>query len=312
MNKSAIFYHPAFLLHDTGPHPETAARLNSITGYLKKAPFASQLAWPSFNPASYEDITAIHSAGHFSHVRNVCQTGGGYLDADTVVCQDSWEAALLAAGAACSAAEGALGGEHKTAFCAVRPPGHHAEAARAMGFCLFNNIAIAARKVTRGGQARRVAIIDFDVHHGNGTQHAFYDDPSVYFVSLHLAGHYPGTGWEGETGEGEGAGTTMNLPMEAGSGDADYLYLLERHVLPALDKYRPELILLSAGFDAHVADPLGGMAISTEGYYQITRAITGLADEVCGGRVVSVLEGGYNITALGESARAHVRALLGM
>ncbi|MDH5755298.1 MAG: histone deacetylase, partial [Nitrospinota bacterium] len=187
---------------------------------------------------------------------------------------------------------------------------HHAEAQRAMGFCLFNNVAIAARHATRKSGAQRVAIIDFDVHHGNGTQSAFYEDPSVYFVSFHQAAIYPGTGWTEETGANQGAHTTLNFPMGPLCGDEIYLESLRNVVFPKLSEFRPELILLSAGFDAHQSDPIGGMAITTEGFYRITSAIKSFADQTCGGKVVSLLEGGYDIKTLGDAVTAHVKALL--
>ncbi|MDH5509536.1 MAG: histone deacetylase [Nitrospinota bacterium] len=312
MKPAAVFYDPAFLLHDTGAHPENPARLTSIVDTLKHSSFAQRLAWPKFGPASLEDLTAVHTEKHVAYIQASCLGGSGNLDPDTVVCPASWEAAKLAAGAACAAVNMVMKGEYGSAFCAVRPPGHHAEPARAMGFCLFNNIAVAARRAITSGLAKRVAIIDFDVHHGNGTQAAFYEDPNVFFVSLHLAGHYPGTGWTDETGAEAGIGTTLNIPMSAGSGDQEYMDHLETIALPAVKKFGPNLIMVSAGFDAHAADPLGGMSLSTQGYYNITSTIKSLADEVCDGKVVSVLEGGYNIKALCDSAEAHVKALLGL
>ena len=312
MTKSAaIYYSPVFLRHDTGAHPENARRLEAIVAALKNAPFAGELAWPQFPPASEEDLKTNHTPGHAARVKDACIAGGGMLDPDTVVCPWSFDAAELAAGAVCAAVDGAMSGAHTVAFCAVRPPGHHAEAGRAMGFCLFNNIAIGARRALARHGIRRVAIIDFDVHHGNGTQHSFYEDPSVFFVSTHLAGHYPGTGWENETGAGAGLGTTMNVPLEPGCGDDEYMGILEERIIPTLRKWRPELVMISAGFDAHEADPLGGMALTTEGYGRISHAIGALADEACGGRVVSVLEGGYNLAALAGSAVAHVAGLTG-
>jgi len=312
MKPVAVFYHPAFLLHDTGAHPENPARLISIVDSLKHSPFASSLDWPGFGPVSMEDLTAIHTEKHVAFIQESCMAGGGNLDPDTVVCRDSWEAALLASGAACAAVDTVMAGAHGSAFCAVRPPGHHAEPGRAMGFCLFNNVAVAARRAITKGLARRVAIIDFDVHHGNGTQKAFYEDPDVLYVSLHLAGHYPGTGWPGEKGSGEGTGTNLNIPMSGGSGDREYMDCMETLVLPAVENHAPDLILLSAGFDAHAADPLGGMSVSTQGYYQMTGDIKSMAPGICHGRVVSLLEGGYNIKALGDSAVAHVQALSGL
>jgi acetoin utilization deacetylase AcuC-like enzyme len=311
MESTAIYYNPAFLRHDTGSHPENAERLAAIVAALRSAPFANELAWPEFEPAGIEEIKTIHDEAYIARVHDQCIAGGGRLDPDTVVSPDSWDAATLAAGAVLAAVDAVMGKTYRTAFCAVRPPGHHAEADKAMGFCLFNNIAIGARRAVARHKAQRVAIIDFDVHHGNGTQHAFYEDPSVYYISTHLAGHYPGTGWENETGSGAGIGTTMNIPLQAGCGDAEYMEKLEGEIIPTLEKYRPELILLSAGFDAHMADPLGGMALSTQGYHRITQAIAGLADSVCGGRIVSALEGGYDPAALAQSAAAHVAGLMG-
>lgn len=232
------------------------------------------------------------------------------LDLDTFTSPDSYEVALLAAGAALSSVDHVLGGGGTHALAMVRPPGHHAERNRAMGFCLFNNIAIAAAHARASGLAR-VAVVDYDVHHGNGTQWAFYDDPSVLFVSSHQYPYYPGTGAASDIGTGRGLGFTINLPLEAGSTDADYDLVYTSIALPVLRQFRPELILISAGFDAFVDDPLGGMRATTDGFARLTALLAGVADECSGGRIVAITEGGYDLPGLAASLRAVTAVLAG-
>lgn len=257
--------------------------------------------------ATDAEILRVHGA---AYVAEVMATSGRAVafDADTVTSPASVELARLAAGAACQAVDLVLDGTTRRACAFVRPPGHHAERDRAMGFCLFNNIAIAAAHARARGISR-VAIVDFDVHHGNGTQWRFYDDPTVLFVSTHQSPFYPGTGAATETGKGAGEGFTVNVPMDAGAHDADYLRVYHRVVAPVVRQFAPELLLLSAGFDAHTDDPLAGMQVTTSGFSRLTRLLADLADEVCASRVVAVTEGGYSLAALGGSLRALVDAL---
>ncbi len=257
--------------------------------------------------ATDAELLRVHDAAYLAHVMSTAGRAVAF-DADTVTSPASVELARLAAGAACQGVDLVLDGAATRACALVRPPGHHAERDRAMGFCLFNNIAIAAAHARARGVSK-VAIVDFDVHHGNGTQWCFYEDPTVLFVSTHQFPFYPGTGAAAETGRGPGEGFTVNVPMEAGANDADYLHVYEHVVAPVVRQFAPELLLLSAGFDAHTEDPLAGMQVTTAGFARLANLLTDLADEVCGGRVVAVTEGGYNLPALGGSLRALVGAL---
>ena len=307
-----FFTHPLFLEHDTGPgHPESPRRLEAILRMLDGEPFAGRLVrvddFPRRAPAS---LYGVHDRQYVESVRQRIEAGATVLDfGDTRVCPASYDAALKAADAAADAALRVWSGELTRAFVATRPPGHHAERAGAMGFCIFNNIAVAASQLLEAGAAR-VAIVDWDVHHGNGTQAAFYAEPRVLYVSLHQFPHYPGTGSAGERGVGEAEGTTLNIPMPAGSGDEEYLEAFEEQVVPAVDQFAPEAILVSAGFDAHADDPLAGMRLSTEAYAEMTRRLRLAAGRHCDGRIVSFLEGGYNLVALCEALGAHLLELL--
>lgn len=310
-NHTAIVYDPVFLAHDTGNHPENYRRLEVIIEALEKTPFRDRLIWVKPVPATPTQVEMVHSVGYVRFLEEAILSGSHYLDADTVVCHDSWDAALTAAGAVITAVKGVSEGLYRNAFCAVRPPGHHAEVSKAMGFCLFNNVAIGAKYARTVLHMKKVAIIDFDVHHGNGTQNVFYADPSVFYVSLHLYPHYPGTGAETETGSGNAAGFNLNLPMSSGMGDEEYLKRMDEVIIPALSQFAPDLILVSAGFDAHREDPLGGAAVTEIGFAEMTRRIVELAHKLGHDRVVSVLEGGYNLDALARSATAHVAELVG-
>lgn len=299
--------HPVFLLHDTGlGHPENERRLRAIEKALAAPEFASlqRLEAPT---ASREQLERIHTPAHIDRVAaTIPKIGHNFLDADTVVSPDSWEAALRAAGAVCAAVDRVIAGSSRNAFCAVRPPGHHAEPARAMGFCLFNNIAVGAAHARKQHGIGRIAILDFDVHHGNGTQAAFLRDANVLYISTHQYPWYPGTGSATETG----VGNLVNIPLAAGTDSVRYRKVVEEIALPAIDHFRPELILISAGFDAHRDDPLASLALTEEDYAWITREVMELADRYAGGRIVSALEGGYNLDALARSVAAHIRALL--
>ncbi|MFC1916505.1 histone deacetylase, partial [Chloroflexota bacterium] len=254
-------------------------------------------------------LSQVHHEHYINYIREAAQKGDVWLDADTVMSPGSYDAALYAAGGAIKATEAIINGEVNSAFALVRPPGHHATSRQAMGFCLFNNIAIAAKyALTR---CECILIIDFDVHHGNGTQEAFYTDPQVVYISIHQYPHYPGTGSTEETGRGAAKGTTVNIPLPGGSGDTEYRQVFEQIVVPVARRFRPQLILVSAGYDAHWADQLAMMQVSTSGFAQMVKIIKALADELCGGRLVFTLEGGYDLTALAASVKATFEVLLG-
>jgi acetoin utilization deacetylase AcuC-like enzyme len=259
-------------------------------------------------PASHDQLARVHDPEYISLLGETAGRAVA-LDPDTFTSPDSYDVAVLAAGAACQAVDHVLAGANGARACAVvRPPGHHAERGKAMGFCLFNNVAVAAAHARASGLGR-VAIVDYDVHHGNGTQWSFYADPSVLFVSSHQFPYYPGTGAATDVGTGPGRGFTVNLPLEAGATDADYDLVYERVAVPVLRQFKPELILVSAGFDAHHRDPLAGMRLTTAQFGRLTASIAAVADEVCGGRVVALTEGGYDLQALADSLDAALRVL---
>jgi acetoin utilization deacetylase AcuC-like enzyme len=303
MKKVGFFYNSIFLEHDTGGgHPERPERLRAILGAIEQSPIGKELIrfedFPARAPGS---LYRVHEKPYVEWVDSQIKGGVRVLDfGDTVVGPRSYEAALKAADAAVDAAVQVWSGEIDRAFVAPRPPGHHAEADHAMGFCIFNNIAVAASWLLGHG-AERLAIVDWDVHHGNGTQAAFYSDPRVLFISLHQYPHYPGTGSSHERGAGEGEGTTLNIPMAPGSSDEHYLAAFENMVIPALDDYEPEMILVSAGFDGHRHDPLSSIGLSTETFGEMARMVCEASERHCKGRVAAVLEGGYDLAALSES-----------
>ncbi len=303
MARTGLVYSEEMLLHDTGPgHPESAARLTAIMEAFE----AAGLKPPRIpiTPATEEDLLRVHSKDHVEQIKATCAANAVYPDADTPMVRASWRAALLAAGGVISACKAVLDGSVDNAFCAVRPPGHHAEADHAMGFCLFNNIAIAARWLLDAGHIKRVAIFDWDVHHGNGTQQAFYNESRAFYASMHQHPHYPGTGWPFECGAHN---NIVNIQMPRGARIDDWLERIDNKVLPEFRQFDPEFLLISAGFDAHRLDPLGGQTLKSETFGVMTDRVKGLAK----GRVVSTLEGGYNLEALGESCVSHFRALQG-
>lgn len=312
MGRTGIVYHPDYLGHDMGPgHPESPERLRAIMSRLEMSGLLSRLVPIEAEPASDKWIAEIHSAQYVRSLRaHAPDSGRISLDPDTSMSAGSLRAAYLAAGGALKATDAIVAGTVDHAFCAVRPPGHHAEADRAMGFCLFNNIAIAARYAQRHHGIKRVLIVDWDVHHGNGTQHSFYADPSVLFFSTHQYPYYPGTGRSTEAGDGEGAGLTINVPMSSGQGDEEYEEVFERVLVPAADSFCPEFVMVSAGFDAHKEDPLAGMALTEKGYAALTGIVTRIARRHAHGRILSCLEGGYNLTALAASVEQHLLALM--
>jgi acetoin utilization deacetylase AcuC-like enzyme len=308
--RTALLRSPKFLDHRMSHHPERPERLQAIEAELARQGLLSGRSHLPFAPADPNDVERVHNPWYVETVERLAERGGGWLDADTYVTPQSYDVALWAAGAAVAAVDAVLGGVAPRAFALVRPPGHHATPERGMGFCLFNNIAIAAaRALSRG--LERVLIFDWDVHHGNGTQDVFYDSSAVMFCSIHQHPFYPGTGTASERGIGSGEGYTLNLPLPAGRTDDDYIRIVDEVIVPAAYRYRPELILISAGYDAHAHDPLGGMRLTERGFAAMTRLIADAASDLCGGRIVAVLEGGYDVAALGRCIAATVRELDG-
>ena len=309
---TAIVHHPVFQEHDTGPnHPETPSRYSVVMSALR----GDEKLWAKLmevraKEAPRGDIQAAHSPQLYKMIERVVSEGTVYLDADTVVSMRSLDAAKYAAGAPCQAVDLIMAGEVRNAFVPVRPPGHHATAERAMGFCLFNNVAVAAKYAQRKyPEIDKVAIIDWDVHHGNGTQGIFYDDPTVYFFSSHQYPWYPGTGTRGEKGTGRGLGYTLNLPLRAATPAAEQQRGFEAALDEMARSFNPDLIIISAGFDSHLDDPLGQLLLKDEDFVAMTKAVKEWAASSCNGRLVSCLEGGYNLDTLGETVRAHVQEL---
>jgi acetoin utilization deacetylase AcuC-like enzyme len=308
-----LYSDPVFLEHDTGSHPETAERLRAIAKMLDETGLRGRCTPGRFTPLEPAELRSVHTPRLVEQVRRVAESGGGHLDADTVVSPPSYAVALSAAGACVAAVEAVLTGDDRSALCLVRPPGHHATPAHSMGFCLFNNVAVAARHARQKHGVNRVLIVDWDVHHGNGTQDVFYEDPSVYFLSIHRYGQgfYPGTGAADETGAGPGLGTTRNVPVRYGTSRFDYHLRFVGAVEEAAEAFKPELVLVSAGFDAHRLDPIGDLGLETDDFMTLTGIILEVAETHAGGRLVSCLEGGYNWQATAESVGAHLRTLLG-
>ena len=310
MNKTGYASDPFYLLHETEPHPENPGRLTAIQNRLESSEFYNNLIPIQPRKATPEEIVMVHDSGYVASVEKNCANEVRNLDADTVISTNSYEAALLSAGAGLTAIDKLVDGSIQNAFCAVRPPGHHAEQDHAMGFCLFNNVGIAARYAQSKKGLGKVFIFDWDVHHGNGTQHSFYNDASVYYSSTHQYPFYPGTGAEGETGTSDGLGATLNLPMDAFSEDDDYLSAIEHKLIPEIQRYKPDLIIISAGFDAHRNDPLAQIQLTTDCFGEMTKLLMNAAKDVCDGRVLSMLEGGYDYDALSSSVRLHIQTLL--
>ncbi|MFC1942149.1 histone deacetylase [Chloroflexota bacterium] len=309
--KAGFVYDPIYLRHNTGGHPENARRLEAIISHLEKTGLKQRLTPIKPRPATLEELTLVHDESHVTNVKEVAQNGGGWLDMDTVVSPGSYDAALYAAGGAIEAVKAVAGGEVNSTFALARPPGHHAVSGRAMGFCLFNNVAVAAVNTREKLGMERVCIIDFDVHHGNGTQEAFYDNPNVLYISAHQYPHYPGTGRVEETGRGEGERTTVNVPLPTGCGDAEYERVFEQIIVPAARRFKPQMILVSAGYDGHWKDEMAMMQVSVTGFARMTAIIKDLADGLCNGKLVFCLEGGYNLEAMAASVKATFDVLLG-
>ena len=303
-----LFYtHPVALLHDPGPgHPEAPIRLKAILRAVEEAAIPG-LERREAPLATLEQIQRVHPARYTTRILGEVPVSGHVrVDADTVLNPHSGEAALRAAGAACAAVDAVMAGEAPRAFSAMRPPGHHAEAMEAMGFCIFNNVAVGAMQARAVHKLSRLAIFDFDVHHGNGTQNTFYDDPDTLYLSTHQSPLYPGTGLSSERGI---KGNILNRPLPPGTGGPTWRRVVERDILPAIDAWRPQLLFISAGFDAHADDPLASMALVEDDFAWVTRELCALAERHCGGRVVSVLEGGYDPSALARSTVAHLQVM---
>jgi acetoin utilization deacetylase AcuC-like enzyme len=307
-----LVYDPVFLEHDTGLHPECPERLRAIAAEFEKRDLFRKCAPLTYKPIDEKAILRLHSAEQLQIVKQMAEQGGGRIDADTVVSPRSYDVALRAAGACVAAVDAVMTGKAKTSFNIIRPPGHHATPDRSMGFCMFNNIAVAADHARSKYGLSRILVVDWDVHHGNGTQDIFYADPQVCFLSFHRygGGFYPGTGAANETGSGEGLGYNVNIALESKTPRKLYIDQFRTVVEATADWFRPELILLSAGFDAHRQDPIGGLGLETEDFVMMTEIILGVAKTHTAGRIVVCLEGGYDLQATAVSVAAHVETLI--
>jgi acetoin utilization deacetylase AcuC-like enzyme len=307
---TALVYDPFCLKHETGHHPENPERFKVILSALNEdESLWGRLAKLAPRAASDEDIMRCHNRQLIEHVRTLCERGVPFIDLDTVISPESFEVARLAAGAALAGIDQVFNGEADNAFALVRPPGHHATSNRAMGFCLFNSAAIGARYAQSRYGAERVLIIDWDVHHGNGTQEIFYMDPSVFYFSTHQYPYYPGTGSAGERGQGKGEGYTLNIPLDEGTPARAHHEAFRDALKSIEEKFPPDLIIISAGFDSRRGDPLGGLMLEDRDFREMTKEVMGMAERHAGGRVISILEGGYNLDTLGETVKTHVAAL---
>ena len=312
MNSSStgIVYNPIFLQHDQPGHPENAKRLESIISELKEKELLKKVKLIESRLAEINEIAICHTKEYFEYVKEFCENGGGYLDPDTYSNKHSYSAAATAVGSSIDLTKVVINGELKNGFALIRPPGHHALANRSMGFCLFGNVAIAAKVALTQPGIRRVAIVDFDVHHGNGTQALVGDDPNILFISTHQYPFYPGTGSIREIGLGEAEGTIVNIPFQAGVGDDGFRIAYEKIVIPSLERFKPDLILVSAGYDAHWNDPLANLNLSLTGFNWISRELIKAAEKICSGKIVFFLEGGYNLEVLSNGVANTIRGLL--
>jgi acetoin utilization deacetylase AcuC-like enzyme len=308
---TGFVYDPLYLEHDTGSHPENGNRMLATMELLEECGLLAKLHRIVARDATPEELALVHDARYVAAVKQAADEGGGWVDPDTLLTPRSYDVAARVVGGTLAAVDAVMRGDVASAFCLVRPPGHHATPVQAMGFCLFNHVAVAAEYARRSYGLERVAIVDYDVHHGNGTQDAFYADAGVLYVSTHEYPFYPGTGAAGETGAGEGRGFNINIPMPHGCGDTEYLRAFEQVVAPAVRRFRPQLLLVSAGYDAHFADDIAGQRLSVDGYGAIVSIVRGMAADLCDGRLVAALEGGYHLTALPWSVRRTIEIMHG-
>jgi acetoin utilization deacetylase AcuC-like enzyme len=313
MRRVGYIYDPRYLDHLTGPsHPERPRRVEAVDQRVRESGLARDLVRLETRAAAVEWIREVHDFAYVARVQETCGRGDLIIDSmDTGISERSFEIALLAAGAGLVAADSVMNRDVEAVFASVRPPGHHALRDTAMGFCLFNSAAVVARYLQKEHGLEKIFILDWDVHHGNGTQAAFYDDPSVFYFSIHQFPFYPGTGAEGEAGEGAGEGFTLNAPMPAGCTDDQYRKAFDEKLVPALQSFSPDAVIISAGFDAHRDDPLAGMQLTEEGFAALTRTVLDTTAAICPGRLISLLEGGYDLHALAASAESHIRTLAG-
>jgi len=309
---TGFVFHEDYLRHDTGAHPERAERLIHTMRKMEERGITEQMKRILPVRASRGEIEYVHAPSYVQQVEAICKRGGGMLDLDTPLCSDTCDTALLAAGGVLKAVDAVMGASDnlKHVFALIRPPGHHATSMRGMGFCIYNNVAIAAEYLKRRYGLKRILIVDWDVHHGNGTQDVFFADPSVLYFSTHQYPHYPGTGWLDEVGRGEGRGFTVNVPLPIGTDDAGYLYAFNAILVPIALEFSPEFVLVSAGFDAHAADPLASMNVTSSGFGVFTDLVLEIARKKSQSRVVMALEGGYNLDALAESILCVFKALV--
>ena len=314
MDKTALIYHEDYLKHDAGPgHPERRERLISVMNYFRNGGILDKVETLTPGPCSEEDLLRVHKEGYVEFVRAMCARGGGPIDADTFAQANTYDIARLAAGGVMLAGEVVAKGEFGNSLALVRPPGHHATRDKAMGFCYFNNVAVMARYLQEKQGLKKIMILDWDAHAANGTMDIFYDDPSVLNISIHQdpVSFYPGTGFAEQLGEGAGEGYTVNVPLRSGAGDSDYVYVLEELIIPLTKSFRPELIAISTGFDSHKDDFISGLQLTDQGYGFLTEMMLELARDVCGGKLVVELEGGYNLEAIARSSYAVANSLLG-
>lgn len=311
-SRTALVYSERYKDHNAGHnHPERPARAAHIYQFLKDSDLFSELHLLNPEPADLKWVELVHSKRYIDHVRRTCLSGQHLLDTiDTGICAQSFDVALLAVGGVLKLINSVMAEEVRNGFALVRPPGHHAEREKALGFCIFNNVAIAAKYLQKKYGLKRILIIDWDVHHGNGTQHIFEEDPSVFFFSVHQFPYYPGTGSEHEVGRGEGAGMTLNVPLPAGAGDKEYRYVFKEILYPKAIQFKPDFILISSGFDAHEADPLAHMNLTEESYGFFTDVAMEIARESGHERIASVLEGGYHLEMISRSAYVHLKHLM--
>lgn len=293
--KIGIVYHPDYLLHTRSDHPERMERLEKIIDLLEEKKVFERIEMIEPEPAKIEEVALIHDMEYIRSIDKACRSGQYYLDMDTYIVPESYRIALLSVGGALAALQGVLSNKTRRVFALNRPPGHHAEHSRAMGFCIFNNVAVATAVARTAYGLKKIAIVDWDVHHGNGTQHSFESNPDVLYISIHQSPAYPGTGDIYEVGFGPGKGYTINIPLPPGSGDPEYLMFFNQLIIPVLDQFEPELIIVSAGQDIYSKDPLAGMLVTHSGFYRMTEALVDLSERYCGGKLMLCLEGGYHL-----------------